>query len=87
MEGKPAKRKWNISFTSLVWIAILVFMAYRFIASSVPSVPEIPYSAFKTALNDGRITSVTINDIGISVGAHGCSIDHTLSERAEGDFH
>ena len=33
MEGKPSKRNLNISFTSLVWIAILGFMVYRFIAS------------------------------------------------------
>ena len=66
MEEKPAKKRFNISLSSLVWIAIFGFMAYRLIASSNPSVPEIPYSEFKTALVDGRISSVTINDIGIS---------------------
>ena len=66
MEGQPTKPKFQISITTLIWIALLGFMAYRFIASSNPSVTEIPYSAFKTALNDGRISSVTISDIDIS---------------------
>ena len=66
MEGQPTKQKFRISITSLIWIAILGFMAYQFISSSNPKVPEIPYSEFKTALNDGRISSVTISDIGIS---------------------
>ena len=66
MEGQPTKQKFRISLTSLVWIAILGFMAYRLIASSGPAVPEIPYSEFKTALSDGRISSVTISEFGIS---------------------
>ena len=66
MEKKPEKPRFNISLTSLVWIALLGFMAYRFIASSNPTVPEIAYSDFKTALADGRISSVTISDINIS---------------------
>ena len=28
-----------------------------------------------------------ISDRALDVGEHGCSVDHTLSERAEGDFH
>ncbi len=66
MESQPVKPKLKISLTSLIWIAILGYMAYRLIAGNIPAVPEIPYSEFKTALNDGRISSVTISDIGIS---------------------
>ena len=66
MEEKPTKPRFNISLSSLVWIAILGFMAYRLIAGFAPAADEIPYSVFKTALNDGRIRSITINDIGIS---------------------
>jgi cell division protease FtsH len=66
MEGKPTKRRYNISITSLIGIALVGFFVYQMIAGSSPAVKEIPYSAFKTALNGGQISSVVVSDTGIS---------------------
>jgi hypothetical protein len=40
---------------------------------------------FGSVLVLGRIQE--ISDRSLDVDEHGCSIDHTFSERAEGDFH
>ena len=40
---------------------------------------------FDSVLVPGRIQE--ISDRSLDVDAHGCSIDHILSEHAEGDFH
>ncbi len=68
VEGQqPTKQKrFNFSITSLIGIALVVFFAYRLIASFGPAVKEIPYSVFKTALNEGQINSVIVSDVGIS---------------------
>jgi cell division protease FtsH len=66
MEGQPTKRRFKLSITSLIWIALIAFFAYRLITGSGPAAKEIPYSAFKTALNQGQIISVIISDTGIS---------------------
>jgi cell division protease FtsH len=66
MEGQPTKRKFNFSITTIIWIALFAFLAYRLIAGFSPSAKEIPYSAFKTALNDGQIGSVLVSDTDIS---------------------
>jgi len=66
MEGQPTKRRFKLSITSLIWIALIAFFAYRLIAGSGPAAKEIPYSAFKTALNQGQIISVIVSDTGIS---------------------
>ncbi len=66
VEGQPTKRKSNFSITSLIGIALVAFIAYRLIAGSGPVVKEIPYSAFKTALNEGQISSVIVGDTSVS---------------------
>lgn len=62
MEGQPTKRKYRLSITSLIGIAIFAFLAYRMIAGSTPVVTQIPYSTFKTDLNAGQISSVIVSD-------------------------
>jgi cell division protease FtsH len=66
MEGQPTKRRFNFSITSLIGIAFVAFFLYQVIASLSPAMKEIPYSAFKTALNAGQISSVIVSDTGIS---------------------
>lgn len=66
MKDQLTRRKINISFTSLIWIALLGFLVYRLIAGYGTTVKEIPYSAFKTALNQGLVSSVLVSEQGIS---------------------
>jgi cell division protease FtsH len=67
MEGQqPAQRKFKLSFTTLIWIALILFLGYRFIAGSGPAVTVIPYSAFKTDVTAGKVTSVTVSDTDIT---------------------
>ena len=61
MEAQHTKRKFRISFTSLIAIALLAFFAYRLIAGSASEVIELPYSAFKTSVNEGKISSVIVS--------------------------
>ncbi len=59
MEGQPLKRR-TVSPT-LLWIGImlLVFLFPQIMSIFRPPVPVIAYSAFKTALTDGKIGSVS----------------------------
>src|SRR5271157_238465 len=67
METKPNKPRFNISITSLIGIALLIFFGYQLIAGFfAPTAKVIPYSAFKTALNGGQISSVVVSDTGIT---------------------
>jgi len=66
MEGQPTKRRFNLPITSLIGIALVAFFAYRMITGFGPAVKEIPYSAFKTALIGGQISSVLVSDTDIS---------------------
>ncbi len=66
MQGKPTKPRFNLSVTSLIGIALVVFFVYRLVAGFGSTVKEIPYSAFKTALNGGQISSVLVSNTGIS---------------------
>ena len=66
MVGEPTKRRFNISISSIIGIALVAFLGYRLIAGSGPAVKEIPYSAFKAAINAGQISSVIVSDTGIS---------------------
>jgi hypothetical protein len=66
IEGTPPKRKFTLTFNTLIWIALFGFLAYRIFASMSPTVLDIPYSTFKTALNEGKVNSVNINKITIT---------------------
>ncbi len=67
MEGQqPAQRKFKLSLTSLIWIALILFLGYRFIAGSGPAVTVIPYSTFKTDVMAGKVSSVTVSDTDIT---------------------
>jgi cell division protease FtsH len=66
MEGQPIKRKFHLSFTTLIWIALLGYLAYRVVSGYGPAAKEIPYSAFITAINQGQISSVLVSDTDIS---------------------
>jgi cell division protease FtsH len=62
MEGQePAKPRLKLSITSLIMIALLVFLAYRMLSGFGSTVKVMPYSAFKIALNEGQISSVTVS--------------------------
>lgn len=63
---QPVKPRFKLSITTLIWIAVLGFLAYRLIAGSAPAVPVIPYSVFKTDVNSGKISSVLVTDTDIS---------------------
>ena len=65
--GRPTpKKRYNLSFTLLIWIALLGFLAYRAFSGSAAEVKEIPYSAFKTSLVGGQITSVMVSELEIN---------------------
>jgi len=67
MEGQqPTMRKFKLSITSLIWIALIAFFGYRLIAGMGPAVNVIPYSTFKIDVNAGKISSVTVSDTDIS---------------------
>ena len=66
MEGQPAKRRFNITINTLIWVALLAFLAYRLLSGFGSTSKEIPYSTFKTAINEGQISSVLITDTTIS---------------------
>jgi cell division protease FtsH len=66
MEDQPVKRRLKIPITSLIGLAIVAFIAYQLLAGAAPAVKEIPYSAFKTALDGGQISSVLVSDTTIS---------------------
>ena len=65
-EGQPAKRRFNLSITSLITIALLVYVTYRLITGFGPAPKTIPYSEFKNDLNAGQISSVVISDTSIN---------------------
>jgi cell division protease FtsH len=60
MEEQPAKRKFYLSIPTLIGIALVAFFAYRLIAGTTPEPKVISYSEFKTAINAGQVTTVTI---------------------------
>jgi cell division protease FtsH len=66
MEGQPTKRRFKLSITSLIGIAFIGFFLYQVITGLNPAVKEITYSAFKTALNAGQISSVIVSTTDIS---------------------
>ena len=67
MEAKPTKRRINLSITTLFGIGLLVFFGYQMVAGFfAPAPKEIPYSAFKTALNGGLVSSVVVSDTNIT---------------------
>ncbi len=67
MEAKPSKRRINLSITTLFGIGLLVFFGYQLVAGFfTPTAKEIPYSAFKTALNGGLVSSVVVSDTDIT---------------------
>jgi cell division protease FtsH len=66
VEGQPTKRRFNLSFTSLIGIALIAFFVYRLITGLSPAVQVIPYSDFKTALSAGQISSVIVGVTDIS---------------------
>jgi cell division protease FtsH len=66
MESQPKKQRNKFSITSLIGIALVAFFVYRLISGSSSGVEEITYSAFKTALNEGHVNSVTLSDTNIS---------------------
>ncbi len=65
-ESQPKKRRFNVSITSLITLALLAYITYRLIGGFGPAAKAIPYSEFKTALNAGQISSVVISDTSIS---------------------
>ncbi len=67
MQGQPsAPRKFKLSLTTLIWIALIAYFGYRFIAGSAPAAAVIPYSAFKTDVASGKVSSVTVSDTDIT---------------------
>jgi cell division protease FtsH len=66
MEGPPTKRRFNISITSMIGIALITFFVYRLISGSNTPVVEIPYSQFKTDLTGGQVSSVLVSATSIS---------------------
>ncbi len=61
MEGQPVKRRFNISITSLVGIALITIFVYRLISGMNTPVKEIPYSEFKIDLTQGQVGSVLVS--------------------------
>lgn len=66
MEGQPLKRRFNNPITLWIGIILLALLIPRLISTFSPPVQEIAYSAFKTALADGKVTSVLVSDAAIS---------------------
>lgn len=66
MEGQPLKRRFNNPITLWIGIILLALLIPRLISTFSPPVQEIAYSAFKTALADGKVTSVLVSDTAIS---------------------
>lgn len=66
MEGRPLKRR-TIS-PMLIWIGImiLIFLFPQIMSVFSPPAKEIAYSAFKTALTDGKISTVLVSDTAIN---------------------
>lgn len=60
------KRRFNISITSMIGIALLTFFVYRLISGMNTPVVEIPYSEFKTDLTGGQVSSVLVSTTTIS---------------------
>jgi cell division protease FtsH len=52
--------------TLLIWIALFGYLICQLIAGTAPKVKEIPYSVFKSAVDEEQITSVLISDTDIS---------------------
>jgi cell division protease FtsH len=55
------KRRFNISITSLIGIALITFFMYRLISGMNTPVKEIPYSEFKIDLTQGQVGSVLVS--------------------------
>jgi cell division protease FtsH len=66
MEGGSVKRRINTPITLWIGLILLALLFPRLIGLFSPAVPEIAYSAFKTALADGKVTSVLVDDTAIS---------------------
>ncbi len=66
MEGQPLKRLIKTPITFWIGIMLLVFLFPQIMSIFSPPATEITYSAFKTALTDGKINSVLVSDTAIS---------------------
>jgi cell division protease FtsH len=66
MESQPLKRRLKTPIIFWIGIILLGFLIPRVITAFSPPPEEISYSAFKTALTDGIISSVLVNDTNIS---------------------
>ncbi len=66
MEGHPLKRRPISPLLLWIGIMVLVFLFPQIMSIFSPPVPEIAYSTFKTALADGKISSVLMSDAAIS---------------------
>jgi cell division protease FtsH len=66
MEGRPLKRRTISPFFVWIGVMLLVFLFPQIVSLFSPPVTEIAYSAFKTALTDGKINSVLVSDTAIS---------------------
>ena len=66
MEGQPLKRRFNSPITFWIGIILLALLIPRLISVFNPPAQEIAYSAFKTALTGGKISSVLVGDTAIS---------------------
>jgi cell division protease FtsH len=65
-EGQPMKPRINLSISSLIGVALIIFFIYRLISGSSTQVKEIPYSEFKTDLTGGQVSSVLVGATSIS---------------------
>jgi cell division protease FtsH len=62
MENKPPKPQFNILIIYLGVFLALSLLIPRLIDGFNPQVAEVPYSAFKTALYAGKVSSVSVGD-------------------------
>ncbi len=66
IEPEPVKRRFKLPFTFWVAILILALLIPRLISTFSSPTQEIAYSAFKTALAAGKVSSVLVSDTSIS---------------------
>lgn len=78
MEDQPTKPRFNFSITSLIGMALVAVFLYQMINGFGPAAKEIPYSAFKTALYAGTVSSVTVGAEEISGKMHDDTLFKTV---------
>lgn len=66
MESKPEGRKFRFPFSALLWLVVFGIIGYRLLMGTGTTVKVLPYSAFKTALTSGQVSSVTVSDTSVN---------------------